>query len=157
MGLRDRVAKAIDEVWGTHTTNATFAADNFAAAVKFMRDPEKALGHLQPATDEQRQALAAAKSTLESIEQSRLQMSFALSAPISYPVLLTVVGWVFFLFCGFGLMSKVGSMPVIALAVAAIAVASAVLLILDLSNPYLGAIRASPAPLEQVLAIMGRE
>jgi hypothetical protein len=72
MGLRDRVAKAIDEVWGTHTTNAT-------------------------------------------------------SAPISYPVLLTVVGWVFFLFCGFGLMSKVGPMPVIALAVAGIAVASAVL------------------------------
>jgi hypothetical protein len=155
--LRDRVAKAIDEVWGTHTTNATFAADNFAAAVKFMSDPEKALGHLQPATDEQRQALVTAKSTLESIEQSRLQMSFALSAPISYPVLLTVVGWVFFLFCGFGLMSKSGPMPVIALAVAAIAVGSAVLLILDLSNPYLGAIRASPAPLEQVLAIMGRE
>jgi hypothetical protein len=42
---------------------------------------------------------------------------------------------VFFLFCGFGLMSKVGPMPVIALAVAAIAVGSAVLLILDLSNP----------------------
>jgi hypothetical protein len=113
MALSDRVAKAIDEVWGTHTTNVTFA--------------------------------------------SRLQMSFALSAPISYPVLLTVVGWVFFLFCGFGLMSKSGPMPVIALAVAAIAVASPVLLILDLSNPYLGAIRTSPAPLEQVLAVMGRE
>jgi hypothetical protein len=157
MGLRDRVAKAIDQVWGTHTTNATFAADNFAAAVRFMRDPEKALGHLQPATDEQRQALATAKSTLESIEQSRLQMSFALSAPVSYPLLLTVIGWVFFLFCGFGLMSKGGATPIIALAVGAVAIASAVLLILDLSNPYSGAFRASPAPLEQVLALMEKE
>ena len=42
------------------------------------------------------------------------------------------------------------------LAVGAIAVASAVLLILDLSNPYRGVFRASPAPLEQVLALMGK-
>jgi uncharacterized membrane protein YqgA involved in biofilm formation len=155
--LRDRVEQAIDQVWGSHTTNASFATENFAAAVKFMRDPEKALGHLQPTTDEQKQALAKATSTLDAIEQSRLQMSFALSAPVAYPVLLTVVGWVFFLFCGFGLMSKGGPMPLIALAVGAVAVGSAVLLILDLSNPYLGAIRASPAPLEQALAVMAKD
>ena len=53
-------------------------------------------------------------------------MSFALSAPVSYPLLLTVVGWVICLFCGFGLMSKVSPMPVITLAVGAIAIASAV-------------------------------
>ena len=157
MDLRDRVEKTIDQVWGSHTSNANFETENFDIAIKFMRDPEKALGHLHPETDEQKQALATAKSTLDAIEQSRLQMSFALSAPISYPVLLTVVGWVFFLFCGFGLMSKGGPMPFIALAVAAIAVASAVLLILDLSNPYLGAIHASPAPLQQALAIMPKE
>jgi len=155
--LRERVGKTIDEVWGAHLSDANFAADNFAAAIQVMRDPEKALGHLQPTTDDQRHALATAKSAIESIAQSRLQMSFALSAPVSYPLLLTVVGWVFFLFCGFGLMSKGAAMPVITLAVGAIAVASAVLLILELSNPYLGAFRASPAPLEQALAVMGKE
>jgi hypothetical protein len=157
VGLRDRLEKAIDQVWGNPTSNANFAADNFAAAIKYTTDPEKALGHLQPSTDEQKQALAMAKSTLQAIEQARLQMAFALSAPVSYPLLLTVVGWVFFLFCGFGLMSKVSPMPVIVLAVGAIAVASAVLLILGLSNPYSGVFRASPAPLEQVLAVMGKE
>ncbi len=86
-----------------------------------------------------------------------MQMSFALSAPVSYPLLLTVVGWVACLFCGFGLMSRGTIMSVAALAVGAVAVATAVLLILDLSNPYLGAFRASPAPLEQVLAVMGKE
>lgn len=156
-GLRDRLGKTIDQVWGTHLDDANFAADNFAAAIQGLRDPEKALGHLQPSTDDQRQALATAKSAVESIGQSRLQMSFALSAPVSYPLLLTVVGWVFFLFCGFGLMSKRGAMPVVALAVGALAVATAVLLILDLSNPYLGAFRASSAPLEQALAVMGKE
>ena len=78
------IAKAVDEVWGTDTTNANFAAENFAAAVRFMRDPEKALGRLQPATDEQKTAVATAKSTLESIEQSRLHMSFA--CPLRFPI-----------------------------------------------------------------------
>jgi hypothetical protein len=76
---------------------------------------------------------------------------------VSYPLLLTVVGWVFFLFCGFGLMSRGGAMPIVTLALGAVAVATAVLMILDLSNPYLGAFRASPAPLEQVLAVIGKE
>jgi hypothetical protein len=157
LALRDRLGKTIDEVWGTKETDANFVANNFAEAIRVLRDPEKALERLEPATDGQKHALATAKSAIESIGQSRLQMSFALTAPVSYPLLLTVVGWVFFLFCGFGLMSRGGPMPVIALAIGATAVATAVLMILDLSNPYLGAFRVSPAPLEQVLAVMGKE
>jgi hypothetical protein len=155
--LRDRLGKTIYQVWGAKETDANFAANSFASAIRVMRDPEKAIGNLRRSTDEQRQALGAAKSDIEAIGQSRLQMSFALTAPISYPLLLTVVGWVFFLFCGFGLMSRGGAMSVATLAVGAIAVASAVLLILDLSNPYSGVFRASSAPLEQVLAVMGKE
>lgn len=157
LALRDRLGKTIDQVWGTRESDANFAANSFASAIRIMRDPEKSLERLQPSTDEQRQALATAKSAIEAIGQSRLQMSFALSAPVSYPLLLTVVGWVFFLFCGFGLMSRGSAMPVVALAVGALAVATAVLLILDLSNPYSGVFRASAEPLEQVLAVMGKE
>jgi hypothetical protein len=54
-------------------------------------------------------------------------------------------------------MSRGSPVPVIALGVGAVAVASAVLLILELSSPYSGMFRASPAPLEQVLAAMGKE
>jgi hypothetical protein len=86
-----------------------------------------------------------------------MQMSFALTAPVSYPLLLTVVGWVTCLFCGFGLMSRGTATSVIALAVGSVAVATAVLLIVELSTPYSGVFRASSAPLEQVLAVMGKE
>ena len=48
-----------------------------------MRDPEKAIGNLQPSTEKQRQAHATAKSDIEAIAESRLQMSFALTAPVS--------------------------------------------------------------------------
>ena len=88
--LQERLRKTIDEVWGTSQSDANFVANNFAQAIQAMRNPEKALENLHPATDEQTKALASAQSTIEAIGQSRLQMSFALSAAVSYPVLLTV-------------------------------------------------------------------
>ena len=112
---------------------------------------------LHPSTDEQKQALASATSTSDALAQARMQMSFALTAPVSYPLVLTVVGWVVCLFCGFGLTARSTITSVIALAVGSIAVASAVLLILELSTPYSGVFRASRAPLEQALAVMGKE
>ncbi len=78
-------------------------------------------------------------------------MSLALLSPISYPLLYTVIGWAVVLFCGYRLMSKNNPMPYVALLFGALAVATGVYLILDLSSPYSGLFRASPAPLEQVL------
>jgi len=53
-------------------------------------------------------------------------------------------------------MSRGNPMTVIVLAFGALAVGSAVYLILDLSSPYSGYFIASPAPLEQVLSYMGQ-
>ena len=52
-------------------------------------------------------------------------------------------------------MSKGNAMSVVALVFGALAVASAIYLILDLSSPS-GLFRVSPAPLQQVLAQMGQ-
>ena len=155
--LRDAVGKTIDQIWGASESDANFAANNFAAALQNMRGREKALAALHPSTDEQKQALASATATSDALAQARMQMSFALTAPVSYPLLLTVVGWVTCLFCGFGLMSRGTATSVIALAVGSVAVATAVLLIVELSTPYSGVFLASSAPLEQVLAVMGKE
>ena len=155
--LRDALGKTIDQVWGASESDSNFAANSFAAAIENMRAREKVLAGLRPSTDAQKQALAAATSTSEALTRARMQMSFALTAPVSYPLLLTVVAWVVCLFCGFGLMARGTVTSVIALAVGAIAVASAVLLILELSTPYSGVFRASSAPLEQALAVMGKE
>jgi hypothetical protein len=155
--MREGMRTNIDQIWGSSESDANFLADNFAAAIRVMRDREKALASLEPSTAQQKQALASATATTDAIAQARMHMSFALSAPISYPLLLTVVGWVFLLFCGFGLTSRGTVMTVAALAVGAVAVATAVLLILELSSPYSGVFRASSAPLEQVLAVMGKE
>jgi hypothetical protein len=155
--LRDGLGKTIDEIWGANVDDADFVAKNFAAAIKNLRGREGALAALKPTTDAQTQALAAARANLDAIAQSRLQMSFVLSAPISKPLVITVVSWVVILFFGYGLMTRGNVMSVLAGFVGALAVASAFHLILDLSSPYSGVFRVSSAPLEQVLAVMGKE
>jgi hypothetical protein len=155
--IRQNVGNTIDEIWGANESDTSFVAKNFSAAVESLRNRDRALAELHPSTDAEKQALAVASSTVDAIGQARLQMSFALSNPVSYPLILMVVGWATFLFCGYGLMSKGNPMSIAAGAVGAIAVASAVYLILDLSDPYSGLFRASSAPLDQVLAVMGKE
>jgi len=155
--LRTAVGQAIDDVWGSRESDKDFIAENFAAAVRGLRREEGDLASLHPSTDAQRQALALANSIVESIGQARLQMSFALTNPVSYPLILIVVGWAIALFCGFGLMARGHTMSVVALVVGAIAVSTSVYMILDLSSPYSGVFRPSAAPLEQVLEVMGKE
>ena len=155
--IRQNLGKTIDDIWGANDTDSDFVAKNFSAAIESLRNREKALAELHPTTDAETQALAAAAGIVDGIGQARLQMSFALSNPVSYPLILMVVAWAIFLFVGYGLMSKGNPMSIAVGALGAIAVASAVYLILDLSDPYSGSFRTSAAPLEQVLAVMGKE
>jgi hypothetical protein len=133
--LRDSLGKTIDAIWDANESDANFAANNFAEALR-KHARAAALDALQPSTAAQTQALAVARATSEAIGQSRLQMSFALSSPVSYPLIIIVVGWAVFLFCGFGLMSEGHAISLVAV--------------------FVGAFRASPAPLQQVLAVMGK-
>src|SRR5262249_50815591 len=128
-----------------------------AAAVRGLRGEEGDLASLHPSTDVQKQALAQANTIAEAIGQARLQMSFALTNPVSYPLVLIVVGWAVALCCGFWIRSKGHAMSIIAVLVGAIAVSTSVYMILDLSTPYSGMFRPSSAPLEQVLQVMGKE
>ncbi len=59
---------------------------------------------------------------------------------------MIVVAWATFLFFGYGLMAGGNATSFVAVAVGALAIASAAYLILDLSSPYSGVFRASSAP-----------
>ena len=91
--LRQDFARTISEVWGKGEGDKAFAAGDFSEALANMKRRQAYLNSLTPATDNQRMALAAAQATVEAIAQSRMQMSFALSSPISWPLVLLVVAW----------------------------------------------------------------
>ena len=78
-------------------------------------------------------------------------MSLQLSDPISWPLIITVVAWSCLLFCGFGLLSRANPTTLVMLALGACAVASALFLIMELSQPYTSMLKISPAGLEQVI------
>ena len=109
------------------------------------------LGSLNPTTATQKDALAAAKANLALMEQTRLLMSLQLSSPIAWSLVISVIAWSMFLFCGFGVLSGTNPTTMAALALGAVSVASAMFLILDLSQPYSGLFRIPPAAMEQTL------
>ena len=153
--LSQDLTKTIDEIWGKKESDRQFVATNFSEAIANLRRRQAYLDALSPSTDGERAALASAQSTVEAIAQTRLSMAFALSSPVSWPLVYTVVAWAAGLFLGFGLKSRMTASSLVALCLGAFAVGSAAWLIIDLSSPYAGAFRASPAPFQQVLAYMG--
>jgi hypothetical protein len=76
-------------------------------------------------------------------------MSLQLSSPIAWPLIISVIGWSMFLFCGFGVLSSTNPTTMAVLALGAISVASAMFLILDLSQPYAGLFRVPASALQE--------
>jgi hypothetical protein len=156
-GIRDGLRDTVEEIWHSQESDANFVADNFEAALSSLRKEEDPLEALHPSMDKQTQDLAAARADLDALAQARLQMAFALSSPVSYPLVIIVAGWCATLFLGYALTTKAQAMTLVPVFVGACAVATAFYLVLDLSRPYSGVFHVSSAPLEQVLAVMGKE
>jgi hypothetical protein len=110
-----------------------------------------ALGGLDPKAPAQKDALAPAKANLALMEQTRLLMSLQLSSPVAWSLLTSVILWSMFLFCGFGVLSGTNPTTIVALAFGAISVASAMFLVLDLTQPYSGLFRVSPSAIQETL------
>ena len=106
---------------------------------------------LKPATDMQRQLLGAAGAHYAAIGETRLLMSLQLTDPVSWPLILTVICWSCLLFLGMGLLSRANLTTLTALGLGDAAVASAIFLILELSQPYTSSFQLSPTILEQVI------
>ena len=59
------------------------------------------------------------------------------------------------LFCGYGLVSPVNATVVVSVALGAVAVASAIFLIIEMSNPFVGLIKLSPGPMVETIQALG--
>ena len=110
---------------------------------------------LEPATERQRQLLVSAKDLAKTFAETQMLMARQLANPFPEHLLVVVVFWACLLFLGDGLIATPNAVTVAAHFLAAIAVASAVFLILELSHPYSGVIRLSPAPLDRLMLQLG--
>jgi hypothetical protein len=72
------------------------------------------------------------------------------------PLLLVVVTWLALIFFSFGLFTQPSPTIAVTLALGALAVSTAVLIILELYTPFRGVLRISSAPVLEALSQMGR-
>jgi hypothetical protein len=152
-GLRKAIKHTYDAIWGGETADLSdMDVKTVVAQAKLL---DQFLMSLAPKTDAQKQILATANLAAGQIAQTRILMMLQLAGGISWPMLAIVVCWSLLLFCGYGLVSPLNATVLTTLAFGAIAVASAVFLIIELSQPYSGLFRIPQGPALQTMEALG--
>ena len=140
--LREGLKRAVDEIWGG-ADDDDFIVKNYTHVLNGLRAREGYLKTLQPTSDEETAAKAAAGQSAIAMGQTRTQLALSLVDPVSYPLLGFVVVWATFLFCAYGLLSKRHPMTFVVLAFGSMAISSSIYAIADLSSPYSGLSRSA--------------
>src|SRR5215467_3414839 len=98
---------------------------------------------LEPHSDAQHAIQSQAESVMVNFAQERLLLFAQSGSSISTPFLAVVVFWLAVLFVSFGLFAPRNPTAIVILLIAAISVAGALYLILDLDHPFSGLMQIS--------------
>lgn len=153
--MKETFQVVYDTFWGKNADNLDPVSLTVAPVLGHLRAMDEYIAALTPQTPAQRQFAAAAGFNAGLIEQTRLLISLQLASPVSWPLVIVVVSWALILFIGYGLLSRVNGTTIVALGFGAFAVASAVMLILELSQPFTGVFRLPAGAFMQMLAAIG--
>ena len=149
--LRKSAASMLDIMWDrAGSGRAHFAA--FAESEALFTKVQE----LSPQNDGQRFLKSQALNTVTRLSQTRLLMVVQGTASVPMPLLAVLVFWLALLYISFGLFVRAKALVVVSLFASALAVCAAILLILDMYQPYAGLIQVSSAPLRAALAQLGR-
>jgi hypothetical protein len=152
--MKDTLSSIRAMIWGG---SAETAPDmSVGEPIEHLRLMDMYVASLEPKTPMQRQFAATAGADAGAIEQTRLLISLQLASPVSWPLVAIVVSWAAILFCGFGVLSRFNATTVVAVALGAFAVGSALFLIFELSQPFTGVFRIPSGAFDQMLASLGK-
>lgn len=115
---------------------------------------QRSLSGLSPKNDAQRSVATAASEAVADLEKATWLQAARESEHVQQPFVIILILWLFVLFVSFGLFAARNALVVAALLVGALAIAGAVLLIVDMDLPYEGILIVSPQPMQQALAQM---
>jgi hypothetical protein len=155
VALRKALQQTYEDIWGGGAgapTGSDAPVKRIFAGVKAM---DQYILSLAPKTDTQRQAFFAANSAVTDINRNRLLMGLQVSGGVPWPMLEIVVCWSLLMFCGYGLVSPMNGTVVAALGFGAATIASALFVIIELSDPYSGTFKLSAAPVQETIEALG--
>jgi hypothetical protein len=148
--LRGAVARLHDQLW-SKDDSSPMARPSAGGEIVY----EKIQG-LAPKNDAQRSLQAQALSIAMGLEKTRWLMYEQTATSVSIPLLVVLVLWLTFIFISFGLFAPFNGTVISSLFVSALSVSGAILLTLEMYEPYAGLIQISGAPLRAALAHLGQ-
>jgi hypothetical protein len=153
--LRASVADMLQRTWPAENPEPGHAEEKSGTEGRYEALYGK-IEELAPKTDAQRALQAQALKTATDIGQARWVLFAQKGSSIPTPFLVVMVAWLTLLLASFSLFAPPKPMVVITLLICALAVSSAVFLILELDRPFDGMIQIPSAPLRSALTQLGR-
>jgi hypothetical protein len=153
--LRDSVADLLQRTWPEEgpPSGSTGAKDGTEGRYEGFYDKVQ---ELTPKTDAQRALKTQVLTTAFDTGRTRWLMFSQKGSSIPTPFLVVMVSWLTLLLGSFALLAPRNATAFITLLICALAVSSAVFLILELDEPFGGIIQLSSTPLRNALAQLGR-
>lgn len=122
---------------------------------KLLESLQQSLTGLTPKTEAQRSEATRASQIAADLAKTTWLQAAEESDHVQHPFVVIMVLWIFVLFVSFGLFAPRNALVVLSLAVGAVAIAGAVVVIVDMDSPYEGLIVVSPDPMKAALAGIG--
>jgi len=126
------------------------------AMTKTAEGLEESVRKLFPQTDVQRELQSRALQLSQDLLGSRWMMFVESLNPMPTAFLVVLVLWLCMLFAGFGLFAPRNATVLLAFVLCAVAVSSALFLILEMNHPFHGLIKVSSEPLRYALSQLGQ-
>ncbi len=145
--FHEAVQGAVREIWPEDAGVPAHLAPNMQAGNVVY----SAIQGLSPHDDTQRKLKEQATTVATELGQLRSLLAAQAAASISMPMLIILVSWLVVIFLGFSVLAPPNATVILALMIAALAVAGAIFLILELDQPFAGLIRISSEPMLNAL------
>lgn len=152
--MRNAVGRMIDRLWPESNRDAAQLDPRAASASA--EEAFRAIRSLKPQNDDQKALQSQAMGIVYDLGQMRWLLFEQAESSISTPLLVIVVCWLSILFFSFGLFAPANGTVIGSLLVAALSVAGAIFLILELDRPFGGLIQISSRPMVNAMSHLGK-
>jgi Protein of unknown function (DUF4239) len=152
--IRQAVAFRIQTTWPDDGSRGTGLSQTVPAPA--LEDIERQILQLTPSDDAQRWFKSESLKLSEEVMKARWRILGAQGGTVPIVFLIVVIAWLTVTFGSFGLYTQPNASVVAILFLAALSVAAAIFLVLELDGPFDGFIKLSSGPMRFVLANLGQ-
>ena len=155
--LRKTVGTMTQIIWPEEKSEMTGQSGLSAyESMSGMEELQMMLFELTPTTEAQRQLFSMAHPNILELRESRWLLIEQSEHIIPIPFLVVLLCWLTILHVSFGLLAPRSATAVTVLLISAISVAGAIFIILEMTHPLQGSIKASSAPMRRALEHLGQ-